>query len=107
MHGDLTALLDLAADPSLSPDMVATIAPLAGEAGDVELVHAVLDHPSCSAGVASRYATHPDSAIRLRVASFPELLTSSLGILAIDRDEKVRAAAIAVLTERSGDVGRG
>ncbi|HEY3547823.1 MAG TPA: hypothetical protein VGK17_17260 [Propionicimonas sp.] len=36
------------------------------------------------------------------MARFPGLLVSSLAILAIDADDKVRAAAVAVLTERAG-----
>ena len=98
---DLPTLLDLADDPALSPDMVATIAPLASQDGDPDLIHRVLSHPACGEGVASRYATHPDRAIRLRVAGFPGLITSTLAILAVDRDPAVRATAIGALTERA------
>lgn len=103
LHGDLPALLELAADPSLTPDMLATIAPDAADRGaPSELVRAALAHPACTPGVAGRYATHRDAAVRLRVARFPGLLTSSLAILAIDQDETVRAAAVRVLDERAG-----
>ena len=102
MRGDLPALLDLAVDHALSLDMVATIAPLAGEDGDVTVVRAVHDHPNCSAGIASRYATHPVPAIRVRVACFPGLTTSGLAILAIDPNEQVRAAAATALADRAG-----
>lgn len=103
LANDLPALLDLARETQLSPDMLATIAPDARDHGaPAELIHLVLDHPACSVGLAGRYATHPDPAIRLRVARFPGLLTSSLAILAIDADEHVRAAAVAILTERAG-----
>ena len=102
LASDLPALLDLARDTQLSPDMLATIAPDARD-HDVptELIHLVLDHPACSVGVAGRFATHPDPAIRLRVAGFPGQPTSSLAILAIDADEQVRAAAVAILTQRA------
>jgi hypothetical protein len=102
LHNDLPELLALASESTLSPDMLATIAPNARDHdASSELIHLVLDHPSCSEGVAGRFATHPDPTIRLRVATFPGLLTSSLAILAIDADDTVRAAAVAVLTERA------
>ena len=101
LAGDLPALLELADDPALSPDMVATIGPLAREDGDPDLIHRILSHPACGEGVASRYATHPDPTIRLRVAGFPGLVTSTLGILAVDRDPAVRAAATEALTQRA------
>ncbi|HEY3548860.1 MAG TPA: hypothetical protein VGK17_22535 [Propionicimonas sp.] len=101
LHGDLPALLELAADPSLTPDMVATVAPAASDRdAPSELIHAVLAHPACSLGVASRYATHRDAAVRLRVARFPGLTTSTLAVLAIDEDEQVRDAAMAALDAR-------
>jgi hypothetical protein len=101
LQDDLPELLALAAEPSLSPDMVATIAPDAVDHdAPAELTHLILDHPACSVGVAGRFATHPDPAIRLRVAGFPGLLTSALAILAIDADDTVRAAAIAALDDR-------
>ena len=78
LHGDLPALLALADDPNLSPDMVATIAPDAHDNDELaDLIHAVLDHPACSVGVAGQDATHRNAGIRLRVANFPCLLTSS------------------------------
>ena len=81
----LPALLELAREAQLSPDMLATIARDARDHdAPAELIHLVLDHPACGTGVASRFTTHPDPAIRLRVARFPGLLTSSLAILAID-----------------------
>ena len=94
-------MLEFADDPALSPDMVATIGPLAREAGDPDLIHRILCHPACGEGVASRYATHPDPAIRLRVAGFRGLVTSTLGILAVDPDSAVRAAATEALTQRA------
>lgn len=105
--GDLPMLLKLASEPTLSPDMVATIAPLArDDVAPTELVVAVLTHPACSIGVASRFATHQDPAVRLCVAEFPGLLTSTLGMLAVDADEAVRAAATRVLDERAGTMTR-
>ena len=99
---DVPALLKLAADPALTPDMVATIAPDARDHNaPAELVNLVLSHPACPVGVAGRHATHRNPAIQLRVARFPGLTTSSLGILAVDRDSAVRAAAIEVLSERA------
>lgn len=101
LAGDLPALLQLAADPSLTPDMVATIAPGASDCdADVELAGRILAHPACSAGVASRFATYRDVAIRVQVARFPGLLTSTLAVLAVDVDEAVRAAAVAALDDR-------
>lgn len=98
----MPALLELAREPQLSPDMVATIAPDARDHdAPAELIHLILDHPACGIGIASRFATHPDRTIRLRVADFPGLLASSLAILAIDDDDEVRAAAVVVLTERA------
>ncbi len=82
--------------------MVATIAPGYQEPdADVELINRVLNHPECTAGVASRFATHRSPAIRIRVAEFPGLLTPTLAILAADRDEAVKAAALTVLDERA------
>ena len=105
LANDLPALLELAREPQLSPDMVATIAPDARDHdAPAELIHLILDHPACGIGVASRFTTHPDPAIRLRVAHFPGLLTSSLAILAIDDDDQVRAAAVATLTQRAGSM---
>ncbi|HEY3546420.1 MAG TPA: hypothetical protein VGK17_10040 [Propionicimonas sp.] len=102
LHGDLAALLELAGDPSLSPDMLATIAPDAADRGaPSELIHAVLAHPACGVGVAGRFATHRDAAVRLRVATFHGLLTSTLAVLAVDDDERVQAAAVAVLDQRA------
>jgi hypothetical protein len=78
LHDDLAGLLGLAAEPNLSPDMLATIAPDARDHdAPAELIHLILDHPACTVGVAGRFATHPDPTIRLRVARFPGLLTSS------------------------------
>lgn len=103
LDGDLVELLQLAADPALTPDMLATVAPDAGDRGaSSELVRLVLAHPACSVGVASRFATHRDATIRLRVARFPDLLTSALAVLAVDADDAVQAAAVAVLDERAG-----
>ncbi|GAA4708029.1 hypothetical protein APR04_003887 [Promicromonospora umidemergens] len=97
-RGDLTELLGLAADPTLTGEMLATIAPGNRERdADVELVHAILDHPSCSEGIASRYMTHRDPAIRLRIATFPSVTGASLEILAVDTDQRVRDAATAQL----------
>lgn len=102
LANDLPALLDLARETQLSPDMLATIAPDARDYdAPAELIHLVLDHPACSVGLAGRYATHPDPAIRLRVAHFPGLLKSELAVLAIDKDEQVRATAVAILTQRA------
>ena len=61
----------------------------------------MLDHPDRDAGVAGRYATHPDPAIRLRVATHPQLITSTLGMLVGESDSAVQAAAIAALTQRA------
>ncbi|WP_454852213.1 hypothetical protein [Promicromonospora soli] len=103
-RGDLTELLVLAADPTLTREMLATIAPSNRERdADVELVNAILDHPACSEGIASRYTTHHDAAIRLRIATFPHLTGASLQILATDADERVRDSATAQL-ERSNSI---
>lgn len=102
LTNDVPALLELAVDPAMTPDMVATIAPDARDHGaPAELIHLVLSHPACSVGVAGRFATHPDAAIRLRVARFPGLITSSLAVLAIDHKDEVRAAAVEALTNRA------
>ena len=102
LANDLPALLELARDAQLSPDMLATIAPDARDRDALaELIHAVLDHPACSVGLAGRFATYPDPGIRLRVARFPGQLTSSLAILAVDTDEQVRVTAIEILTQRA------
>lgn len=97
-RGDLTELLGLAADPTLTGEMLATIAPSGRERdADVELVTAILDHPSCSEGIASRYTTHRDPAIRLRLATSPNITGASLEILAVDTEQQVRDAATAQL----------
>jgi hypothetical protein len=99
---DLPALLELAADPQLTPDLLATIAPLDGDLDvAVELIYLVLAHPACGPGVAGRFATHHDPEIRLRVARFPGLVTSTLGVLTVDPDPEVRAAAVTILTARA------
>jgi hypothetical protein len=101
-RGDLTELLDLAADLSLTSEMLATIAPNRDRDADVRLVGLVLDHPACSGGIASRYTTHHDAGIRLRVATFRGGLGAPLEMLALDTDERVREAAGARLKTRSG-----
>ncbi|MFC8797109.1 hypothetical protein ACFT1B_34700 [Streptomyces griseoincarnatus] len=91
-------LLDLAGDPTLTGEMLATIAPSNRERdADIDLVNAILDHPACSEGIASRYTTHHDAIIRLRIATFPNVTSASLQILAVDPDEGVRDAATAQL----------
>ena len=91
-RGDLTELLDLAADLTLTSEMLATIAPNRDRDADVRLVGLVLDHPACNEAIASRYATHHDAGIRLRVAVFPGI-GAPLEMLALDANERVRAAA--------------
>jgi len=100
-RGDLTELRDLAADPDLTTEMLATIAPNRDDDADVDLVTRVLDHPSCSSGIASRYTTHHDPEIRLGVVRFPLIGRASLEILAVDADERVRHAALAELKATS------
>lgn len=91
---DLDALLELAADPSLTVDMVATIAPSAFEhEADATLVRLVLAHASASAGVVGRYATHSDPSIRLLVAQHPLTLPTALDLMGYDADQRVREAA--------------
>jgi hypothetical protein len=93
-HNDLAELRALATDPSLTVEMLATIAPgYQDQDSDVELVNRVLDHPACNGAVAGRYAIHVDSAIRLRVVVFPGLNGSALEMLRGDCDERVRSAA--------------
>lgn len=96
------ALLELARDPQLSPDVLATIAPDARDHdAPAELIYLVLDHRACGVEVAGRFATHPDPAIRLRVARCPGRLTSTLAILANDANNRVRATLVAILTEQA------
>lgn len=102
---DLPALLELAADPSLTTDMLATIAPSYHDHdSDIGLVNRVLDHPACVAAIAGRYATHRDAGIRRRVVTFPGLIGSTLHILTYDTDEQVRTAATALLESRDPSV---
>ena len=79
--------------------MLTTIAPSAHDHdADVRLVRLVLGHASATAGVVSRYATHSDPAIRLRVATHPLVTTTALHVLEIDAEPPVRDAARARLT---------
>lgn len=94
IHHDLLTLLDLARDPALTSEMVATIAPPSRERdADVTLVRLVLEHPSISRGVVGRYAVHSDPEIRLLVARHPRVPRTALDGLEVDRDERVRRAA--------------
>lgn len=98
-HGSAAGRL-AAVHAATDPEVLAVLAPLAREQAAVELVHAVLDNPACPVGVAARYATHPDPAVRLRVARWPGLHDAPLIGLAQDRDAEVAAAATARLAER-------
>lgn len=100
--GDLPALLELAADPTLTADEVATVAPAARDHdAPLELVNLVLAHPACTPGVAGRYATYPDPTVRLRVARREDVVGSTLLVLAIDVDPGVAAAARAQMAARA------
>ncbi|GAB3161694.1 hypothetical protein GCM10027059_12530 [Myceligenerans halotolerans] len=91
---DLPTLRDLAANPALTREALAVVAPSLREPdADTCLVGLVLDHPECNAAIASRYATHHDPAIRTRVASFPGLGSACLAVLAEDREPGVRDTA--------------
>lgn len=99
---DLPALLALAADPTLTADELATVAPGAQEHdAPVDLVDLVLDNPACSPGVAGRYATHPDRAVRLRVANRSDITGSTLLVLAADADPAVASTAREHLAARA------
>lgn len=92
--GDPAELLDLVADPDLDLELLAVIAPgIRDKDADAGLIYRVLDHPACSEAVASRYATHPDADVRLRVATFPAIGSAVLEMLAVDTDGHVREVA--------------
>jgi hypothetical protein len=70
LHDDLTKLRRLTAEPSLSPDMLATIAPSLEERDAyVALIDVAPDNPACALGIASLFATHDYPSTRHRVAS--------------------------------------
>ncbi|MDR7381178.1 hypothetical protein [Promicromonospora iranensis] len=93
-RGDLAELIDLVAHPDTGLELLAVIAPsIRDKDADAQLIHHVLDHPVCSEAIASRYATHHEADVRLRVATFPTIGSAVLAILAVDADDRVREAA--------------
>lgn len=104
-RGDLAELLSLVSHPDTDLELLSVIAPsIRDKDADAQLIHHVLDHPACSGAIASRYATHHDADVRLRVATFPNI-GSVLEMLAVDADDRVREAAAQRL-DAMGDVLR-
>jgi len=92
LHGNSADRL-AAVRAATDPEMLTVLGPLAREPADAALVHAVLDNAACPVGVAARYATHPEAAVRLQVSRWPGLHDAPLIGLAQDPDAEVRAAA--------------